>query len=201
MNLTYYNRERKMNKEQTSENLRYLLWRERVSVGNWPRHLAGWAGCNQERAEELLRGTGEPLQDAEQEAIKKSLGVNPEEIQYTRLLESDRVNILVENVVYLLDSLEHGEQKQVADKIGRSPLTVSRWHTRKQPPELSVVKQLQEALGVPLARDLSREALFLEPGPVGSQARRRWLQQQVGKLPDERLNGYWLAFYDLLKDK
>src|SRR5262245_10748638 len=97
---------------QIAENVCFLLWRERVERSRWPAQLAAWAGCDERRAGQILRGAISST--AEAEAIARGVNVADEELRYARLLEDGRTKILVENLRYLVGSLEHGQKKLLA---------------------------------------------------------------------------------------
>src|SRR4029078_10641255 len=112
--------------EHVAENLRFLLWREGVSRESWPTQLAGWIQGSPERAKELLVFGN--LRPEEQAKIAQLTGCSEEDLQYTRLLEHaksgraiNRVDILSQNVRFLIAELDHGKRKQLAESIRVTP--------------------------------------------------------------------------------
>ena len=112
------------NKLIIAENLTYLLWSRKIDPNEWDEHLASWANCTPERAKSIL--SGDPVSGQEQRSISSSVeGVTEEQIQYERLLKEEE--ILQNNLDFLLGSLEHGEQKELANKMGIRDFTISRF--------------------------------------------------------------------------
>src|SRR5262245_55517308 len=98
--------------DHVAENLRYVLWRRGVDPQKWAEHLAGWVRCDPRRAGELLRKGN--LQPHEAEALSRTTGHSEEDIRFARLVEEGRTKILLENLRYLVRSLERGQKKALA---------------------------------------------------------------------------------------
>src|SRR5690606_9727534 len=150
--------------KSAGENLRYLLWRNKVDRAQWPERLAGLVECDRARAEDLLdRGDLKPY---EQERAAEHFCVSEEELQYGQLLDDDSTNVLVDILRYLVGALGHGHSKRLASEIGVTPVTVSRWVTGKQVPEQSKLTALCRYFGLPAGTDLRSEPIFLCRIPV-----------------------------------
>jgi plasmid maintenance system antidote protein VapI len=114
-------------------NLRLLLWQHKITRSSWLEQLADWTSCEVARAEQLLRG--EQLTTQELERLKESLDWDDEVVmglRYADWLEqahaSGELDVLVENLKFLLEQLEWGKQEELAVQLGVSSATVSRWN-------------------------------------------------------------------------
>lgn len=179
------------------DNLLYLLWRAGIPRDQWVDQLARWTNCYPFRAQELLHGA-EPQPD-EQERLAGATGTPLEDLRYGNLL--DHVDVLHENVRYLIDSVGRGGQKQIADKLGVHVTTVSRWYKNQQRPERAKVAELREYFGLPESVDLATEPLFLSPTPVTTLERKRWLQERIDHLGNDDIAELYPALERLLRDQ
>jgi transcriptional regulator with XRE-family HTH domain len=181
------------------ENLRLLLWRDNVDRSQWADRVAGWVGCDRGRADDLL--DGRELKPYEQERIAERFCVSEEELQYGQLFQDYKINVLDENLRYLIGTLDHGQSKQLAMEIGVSPVTVSRWATGKQVPEESKLVALCRSFGLPAGTDLRSEPLFLSRVPVSDRERKTWLHHRIDALDPQTLRELFPALRRLLKDR
>jgi transcriptional regulator with XRE-family HTH domain len=182
--------------KQTSENLRYLLWRAGVDRQNWPAQLAEWADCDQQRAKALLK-EAELLPD-EQEQIAERMNVTEEDLQFKRLVEG--LDILWENLRYFFESLEHGEGKKLAADTGTDQVTVSRWRTEGQRPRKYNQVALCHFFGLPSDTDLEHDPVFLSMSPISDRRRRDWLRERIDLLDAAELQDLFPALERLFRD-
>lgn len=180
-----------------SENLRFLLWQEKIPNAKWVTHLAGWLGCKKYHAETILK-TGE-LSSEEQKIIESKLGISEEELAYSSFLENSKIDILETNIVFLLDDLDT-TQKEMAAKIGVSANTISRWYKREFMPDSKKLKDILRFFGLPESIDLKKDPLFLSIEPVPLNSRKKWLHQRVDKMSAETLRDLYPALKRLLED-
>lgn len=183
---------------QIAENLRYLLWRNKVERSSWVSQLATWIEGSERRAEELLKQGN--LQPTERERIAQTVNRTDEELQFGRLIETDGVDILLQNVQYLLDTLEHGEQTQLAKSIGMSSTSISRWHRSIQRPDKTAQIGLCKYFGLPPDVDLETKPIFLTLSPLTDRQRRIWLRERINKVSATKLQALFPALELLLKD-
>jgi len=180
---------------QSARNLRYLLWKNDVDRQQWPDQLAAWARCSRHRATELLEDGA--MTSIEQRTISEALDLPEETIQFSDLLgEDNKVNVLDENVRYLLGDLHHGEKKRLATAIGVDETTISRWTHRGQVPRTKHVEALGQYFD--LSVDLRVEPVFLWTDPVTDRQRRRWLRERIDDIQPERLRELFKALERLL---
>jgi transcriptional regulator with XRE-family HTH domain len=178
-------------------NLRYVLWREGVDRRQWSAQLAAWLGSSMHRAE-LLMEEGS-LTHGEIERISDALGVDGGELLYRDLLEDAQVDILCENLRYLIKSLPRGSQKKLARSLNVHHNTVSRW-LKDQRPERSKLMQLVVFFGLQPDTDLSSDPIFLSSTPISEMERKAWLKKSIDEMNPRKLNELFPALKLLLKD-
>lgn len=183
----------------TSENLCYLLWKHKLNREEWSRQLAEWAKCSQDRANELLGGTD--LRDDEQKRIAQVLNISEEDLQYSRLVEVEQADILHLNVIFLLEHLEHGKKRELAENLSVHPTTLNKWERHEQSPSPSHQTGLRRYFNISSSVDLTRDPIFLSHLPVIDLGRREWLQQRIKRLSAETLEELFPALVRLLRGK
>jgi transcriptional regulator with XRE-family HTH domain len=184
--------------ETLSLNVRLLLWQRQISRSDWVHHLANklpphWGARN---VACLLNSRELGNLDIRDVAI--ALEVEEEQIRWEDLLSSSSIDVLKENLSYLLDSLEHGGKKKVAADLGIDPTTISRWLSGAITPQSSTLKRLSNYFGLPAETDLSKAAVFLSVEPVSLPERRRWLNQQIEALSANELRELYPALQRIL---
>jgi transcriptional regulator with XRE-family HTH domain len=157
----------------------------------------GWLGCERARAHALLRGA--PPTAAELQPLAEGLGTSEEEFQFGNLLSG--IDVLQENLRFLLDGLEHGRKGEIAERVGVYPQTLSGWTKGKSKSvREDNLRKLKQVFGLADRIDLKREALFLSPDPVGELELRQWLKQGIDELETEELRALYPALRKLLSD-
>ena len=177
------------------QNLRCLLWRSGVSQDQWPAQLAQWCACDVARATAMLQGQ-EELTEPETEAVATATGVQTKEWLSGNLL--DGVDVLTENLKFLLDSLEHGGKNRLADSLGVTPGTVYKWCGGFQPPKKRHSQAILAFFGLDPLLDLTTQALFLSMEPIGSRAKREWLMSRLKGIDEQALEAYFPALKKIL---
>ena len=180
-------------------NLRYLLWRRGVDRQRWVEHLAHWVRCDPHRAAELLR-KGD-LEPPEAEALSRATGHSEEDVRFARLAEEARTKILLENLRYLVRSLERGQKKTLAAHLRVHATTISRWCSGTQRPERPSLVALLRYFGLPPGTDLATEPLFLSLSPISVTARKEWLRFHFDRLDAETLSALFPALERMLEDR
>jgi len=191
-----------MMKLQT-ENLRFLLWRNReLKSENWQKTLATWLRCSLEHAQTLLDG-GEVFSDEERRQLRQATGFLYEDgdLQYTRLLQIERIDILHQNICFLIGELQGENQREVAKSIGVNEVTFSRWIHGRQRPHRSNWIALAGHFGLPYETNLEEDAIFLLPGPISDYQKRIWVQQQIDQISPNLLRSIFPALERLLRDE
>lgn len=186
------------NVDYQSENLRYLLWREKVRRFDWPVQLSSWACCDVHRASDLLSGSAP--QSSEQQQIAIRLGLQEEDLQYSRLLELDGMNILQENLKYLFASLDHGQKKHLSLQLDVHATNLSRWLAGTQQPRPTHLASLLRYFGLDPSTNLSNEPLFLSLSVLTDPERRRWLLDRVQTMSPDLLRSLFPAFERLMRE-
>jgi transcriptional regulator with XRE-family HTH domain len=184
---------------QVTENLRFLLWKARVQRREWAAHLASWVGCTLPRARELLEGTS--LSTEEQERIAHAAGVAAEDLQFARLLDMAGIDLPLENLRYLLDSVQRGHKGPLATRLGIHPTTISNWYSGRQKPRKARLDRLRHYCGLEPSIDLATESLFLSDAPHSDKARKEWLYEHIELLDADTLRELFPAFQRLLEHR
>jgi transcriptional regulator with XRE-family HTH domain len=179
-----------------AENLRYLLWSHRIPREQWAQVLAAWGELAPARAKELLKAA-QPTA-AELRSIGRATDRRDEELQFGQLLESDRVDVLRENLRYLFSGLERGQKMKLAEALGVHQTTLSRWPSGRQSLRESKLKTLARFFGLDPEIDLRSEPIFLSSVPVGDRERRTLLHERIEGLDAETLRQLFPAFLRLL---
>jgi hypothetical protein len=186
-------KEEHMNQE-TMYLLRYLLWRREIHKERWKPQIMEWIDCDDQRAEMLLHGAD--LHPIEQEQIAGAVGIPTEDLQFMRLRHLDGVDTLTENLRYLIDSLNYGQKKMLAQHFQVHPNTVYRWGKGDHPAKTHLNK-LCRYFGLP-GTDLTTEPIFLSPSPISVVDQKAWLQERIRELDNSRLQTLFPALEILL---
>lgn len=141
--------------------------------------------------------TGEPPSHAEMVEVANACHCSIEDIAYGDPL--DGVNVLAENIRFLVDSLPHGGQRELANAIEIDETTVSRWKTGAVRPTKARQDRLREYFQLPTGTDLTSDPLFLTLDPVGGFAKRAWVLKRVGEIEVRELEGLFPALWKLLR--
>ncbi|SIO63312.1 hypothetical protein SAMN05444166_7309 [Singulisphaera sp. GP187] len=185
--------------DRAAENLRYLLFTRGEPRALWADRVTEWAGCDRRRAMRLLRsGRFTP---SEQDRITRVCEVSTEELRFGRLVPDRPDLILQENLRYLLDILEHGEQKRLAGLLEMETGTVSRWRGGKQLPERKTQAALARYFGLPPGTDLQADPVFLSYPPADERQRRHWLRERIESISPDLLGELFPALERLLEDE
>jgi transcriptional regulator with XRE-family HTH domain len=169
-----------------ARNIRYLLWKEGEERRNWETRLSTWLGCTSERANALLEGEGKPLTAKEGEILTRKTGLKPSELSGD-LPAVQEVDVLTENIRFLISTLPHGEKKKFAEKLGIDVTTVSRWIKGAQRPTRTNLRQIGDYFGLPPDTDLKAEDVFLWTRPIGESQIKNWISEKVAQLDGKTL--------------
>jgi transcriptional regulator with XRE-family HTH domain len=182
----------------TAWNLRYLLWRAGVRREDWASHLASWTGGSEVRAKALLRGAN--IGDEEQKRVADEGECTVEDL-HNEGFWAEQVNVLRENLKYLLDKKQVGEKlSDISRGSGVKQVTLSRWKSGRQEPEDRQLAKLARHFGLAADTNLRTDPVFLSLSPVGELMRREWLHRKVEELDADTLHELFPAFERLMKD-
>ena len=187
-----------MNVDRLALNLRYLLWRREEPREGWVRALhAQVPRWPIERVRVVLSdGTqnyGE-LQD-----LAEAFGITEEELTHADLVAESGVDVLLENLRYLAETLARGGKAELAEFLGRDATTISRWLRGNSRPPAVTIKQISRFFGLPADTDLTEEAVFLSMDPISITGRREWLHEHVDLLRPEEIAELFPALRRLLR--
>lgn len=183
--------------ENTSVNLRFLLWKMNQDRRAWPELVGKCVECDAPRTEELLRG--DRLRKDEVLRLAKHAGVSARDLTAKDLLARAKgVDVLRENLRCLIGGLERGEKHAFAAAVGVHATTVSAWLSGKQRAERTNLASVTRYFRLPAGTDLEREPLFLSTLPVAEVARKRWLKERIDALDAAGLQEMFPALAKLL---
>ena len=156
---------------------------------------AQWAGCPPERAARLL--LAQPPSPEELYALARQTGRTEEDLAYEDLAAG--LDILRENLRFLLRSLPHGAKQDLASAAGVVPGTVSAWLKGKAPSR-SNQEAIRSYFRLPDRIDLTTDPLFLSPLPSSEHEHREWLRQRIDALDGETLSALFPALQRMLRE-
>ena len=154
---------------------------------DWLANRTGYEYC---RAEELLLGGD--ARPGEIERIAAVFGVSQEDVAGADLVERARVDVLLQNMCRLIDSVNlvvrtgRGAKKLLADELGVHPTTVSKWYSGEQEPTRENLDALLRYFGLS-GIEIRVDPIFLSPLPVGKAEQRAWLSERVDRIDGAEL--------------
>lgn len=184
----------------TSWNICYLLWKRGIPRVDWAKTLARWVGCDWQRASDLLFGKCSANEDELQE-ISRRTGYSADEL-LGELLQQDGINVLQENIAFLLKSFPHGKMQKIAEILGVNQKTLSRWRNKEgeKGPRKSNLEKLTQELSLPPDTNLEKDPLFLYPSPVGAEEQKAWLRMRINEIHPDYLMRIFPALEKLLEE-
>lgn len=199
--LWQYEKSRLQNKTRLQNSERLSQWSSRPL--KWSRRLADWAECNSSRAEDLLRGA--ELSQTELNNIKLNYPLNDEDfmnltnVSFLEQRHNSGLNIWQENILFLLDTLRHGENSQLTKHLGINSGNVSKWKKRQHEPEKTHKYMIHSFFKLSSQIDLEQYPLFLSIDPVRTYEKKEWLQKKIQDLTEETTQELFPALKRLLE--
>jgi transcriptional regulator with XRE-family HTH domain len=184
--------------EALQRNIRYILWKEGAERKDWAPSLSKLLKCSLPRAEELLEGEGVELAPKEKKTLAKAACISLNDVS-ADILETQRVNILVENIRHLINGLPHGQKKEFAASLGVDVTTVSRWLAGAQRPTKTKLGEIWKYFGLPPGADLNSEPVFLWTEPISESQMKAWIVETVREVDGKTLRDIFPAMRRLLK--
>ena len=172
--------------------------KEGVEGKDWPSKLAEWMGCPLLRAENLLEGRWEALTLKEKKALSNATKLAPEDLS-GNLLEKKGIDILLENIRHLINSLPHGQKKEFDAKMGVDVTTVSRWISGAQRPTKKKLQEIGKYFGLPPGTDLDYDPIFLWTEPISESQMKSWITETIQQTDGKTLKEIFPALRRLLK--
>lgn len=172
------------------QNWRVLAWQR------WPR--LSWA--------ERLSRMGLPLaelvaQHPDPEIVLRVEGrFGAEHLQHVDLLADQHIDVLAENLRYLLGRAPHGTLGRLARRLEVSVSTMSRWAAGETHPRAAHLRLLHSELHLDADLDLTTTPLFLWETAFTHEARVRQIHQWVDTLPPAQLQILYPALERLLRE-
>lgn len=179
-------------------NLRYLLWKQEHDPAQWPQVLAKAIGAGKaERCQALIAGS--PPSFRETQLICDRFGAEQDTFAAASMIDLEPDDMVKRNVMYLMDGLPQGSQKQLAATLKVRKETVSRWATGRAPPAQRHRRSILRFVGLPETIQMDRVPLFLSTEPVGVFQQRAWLRRQLEAVQHEELGRLFPALDKLLR--
>ena len=187
-----------MTVDRLALNLRYLLWRRKEPREDWVRalhaQLPGWS------AERVRMALADGTQDyGELQDLAEALGITEEELTHADLIAESGVDVLLENLRYLAETLARGGKAELAESLGRDATTISKWLRGQSHPPVATQAQIAGFFGLPAGTDLATEPVFLSMDPISVTERREWLHARVDLLRPEEIAALFPALRRLLR--
>lgn len=186
---------------QVSRNTRFMMWKREVPRDQWVSWLASRLDWPAALVSQLVRDDVADSRLGEQQVAELSIvfGMNEadQELRY-RDLVSEHGSVLRENLSYLLNSLEHGGKKVLAESMGIDPTTISRWLNGSFVPHKATLQGLASYFGLSPAFDLENDPIFLSADPVAQSEQRRWVRERLDKLTKEEFRQLYPALRRIL---
>ena len=185
-----------MTESTVSRNVRFLLWREGLLPGRWNQALRERLGWGAIEVDDLLKGGAVGFSQLEQ--LADVFDRTEEDISVEDLVIAEGTDVLHENLITLMRGLAHGRKKELAERLGVGPNTVSRWLGGKHHPPADKLGSIADFFGLSADLDLASATLFLSLEPVSGMQRREWLHQRVDALSVRELGELYPALKRLL---
>ena len=185
-----------------SRNIRYLLHLENPDTAKWLILFRKKIGRNHwadKQIVDFLKGAIPSYID-----IKELAEVFEQEEDMLRnsdFLANAGIDILLENLKFLLGSLEHGGKKQLAEQLGITQGTISKWLRGKHPPQKPTMKGLINYFGLDSDTDFTSDPVFLSYEPTTVVARKKWLKERIDALSPEELKMHFRSLEKILKEE
>ena len=145
-----------------------------------------------------MEGHGETLTAKEKKALVNAKGLALEDLSGD-LLEKQGVDILAENIRYLINGLPHGQKKEFAAKLGVDVTTVSRWLGGAQRPTKKKLEEIGRYFSLPPGTDLDSEPIFLWTEPISESQMKSWITDTIQQTDGKTLREIFPALRRLLK--
>ena len=181
--------------ENSAMHLRLRLWERRVPRPQWVREISRVLGCGMDRARALL--SHETPDETERSLLVERFDLDEHTFTFAPPV-FDPDFLVTQNIAYLLESLQHGGKRRLAEHMRVDPATVSSWATSKRTPRRSNLDTLRRYFGLPSSIDLEREPLFLGDDPVTDIQRKRWVAERLAALDREVFKDLFPALQRLL---
>lgn len=171
---------------------------------NW--RVLAWQRWPQLPWPERLERLGLPLEDLTSptphpETVQRIEGrFHAEHLQHVDLLTEQNIDILAQNLRYLLGNAPHGTLGRLARRLGVSLSTVSRWAAGETHPRETHLRVLHSELHLDADLDLTTTPLFLWEAAFTHEARVQQIHRWVDTLPAPTLQVLYPALERLLRE-
>jgi hypothetical protein len=190
---------------QVSQNVRFLLFQRGCAREQWVPWLESHTSIALGKLAALIgsRLDDSVIGEADLQQLANALGLPADaaELRFSDLLGESQLNVLVENLRYLLESCPRGGKKQLAAVLRVTPTTVSRWLSEATGISSRQLNKINQYFGLSGHADLRTYPLFLDVEPAAVSQRRKWALAQLEGLPDDAFQSLYPALKRLLEDR
>lgn len=190
---------------QVSQNIRFLLFKRGYAREQWVPWLESHTSLAPGKLAALVsnRLDDSVIGEADLQQLAKAFGLpgDAAEFRFADLLGESQLNVLAENLRYLLESCPRGGKKQLAEALKVTPTTVSRWLSKATGISSGQLNKLNQYFGLSAQTDLRSYPLFLDVEPAAVSQRRKWALAQLEGLPDDAFQSLYPALKRLLEDR
>ena len=178
--------------------MRYLASRVDPRPQTWAATVQKRTGIRPYRAERILRGA--PIKPEEITIIADAFDTDIKELQSNPIYGHGDESVLRLNLRYLIDSLPHGEKKNLAKSIGVAEETVSKWTSQgSRGLHRKNLSRLLRHFGLDPELDLAKEPIFLSMGPVGAHLQKAWLLETIHEMPAREIGKIFPALQRIFR--
>jgi transcriptional regulator with XRE-family HTH domain len=187
-----------------SLNVRFRLQQKQIPRDKWGDWLSKRLPDDANWLAKFVRGEIQDRHIGQEQLGRLSvlfgLGEDGEELRFQDFLPDD-CNVLLENINYLVDGLEHGGKRTLASELGVDPTTVSRWLSGKIEPSGTTRSALASYFNLPPNTDLRTDPVFLSVEPISIYDQRQWVKQRLDSMCREEFAPLYPALRRMLEEK
>lgn len=187
--------------------MQFTCWRLNADRATWPQLLARWltgddaAGEGGVRAALLFAETyllGDlDLTHHQAEAIARALHRDVQELMFENWPAAEPGLILQQNIRRLLENSGAETKGALANTLGVSAATLSRWITGSQVPDTRARRAIASLFGLRSVEDLEQVPLFLSYLPITHAERLTWIQSRFVEMSWVELRDLFPALHRL----
>ncbi len=175
--------------QQVRINIRFACWEQDDNRANWGALVAGWLGKRGaetgDQRDERLRTAERVLCDLQgltpdqASAVAGALNRDVQELAFESWPRSKPGFVLQQNLKRLFADPGEKTKTQLAEELGVSPATLSRWVGGSQVPDTTARRMIANLFGLRDPEELENSPIFLSYLPVTHGERVAWLNSQL----------------------
>lgn len=196
-----------------AENLRYLIWASKQKPKNCGMSYSAYIDVISDRCQigpdrfrSILSGSSAASDSEIQSIIRTFLPEDADRIPYlnTETLFSEEIeengeNLIMESILYLLNSIPWGKNQDFIDELKIRASTLTRWKSGKMKPSRYYKEKICKYFGISDADSLKHGFLFLGLSPTTTTEKRLQIKRLIDKIDCEKLEMMYPAIVKLLQ--